>query len=254
MNLRYIDLSVDYSSYDDVFFNIFTDNVFFVSHFLSRRIRAFKIPTDGSFNMLSVCLTKSGDSCQIVSEKCLITKMNFSEENLKSYLNMHDEKQRFEHYLSLLEKGYNLASKFKAIPIDILLNLHTEFRNNNYKNEWLFKKKTVKEYGLKIVLKHVLTSYDYKLMLSLYDTKNQFVNDGCIYQTFPDSILFDKNVRHLVIEYGKLIITDFLDHPQFVCELSDLSKGIIKSECVDENTRKYIPNEKNREKFERLKW
>ena len=105
------------------------------------------------------------------------------------------------------------------------------------------------------MLKHELTSYDYKLMLYIYDLKtNKSIGKGCVYQTFPDSILFDKNVRHLLIEDGKLIITDFLDHPQFVCELSDLSKGIIKSVCVDEKTRKYIPNEENREKFERLKW
>ena len=56
------------------------------------------------------------------------------------------------------------------------------------------------------------------------------------------------------IKDGYLIVTDFLDHPQFVCSLDDLSKGIVKSVCVDENTRKYIYNEENAEAFERLKW
>lgn len=255
MNLRYINLRVDYSSYEDAFCNIFMDNVFFVSHFLSKRIRMYKIPTDGTYNELSVCLTKSKEHCLIVSEKCLLAKITFSDENLKSYLTMTNEQQRFEYYLSLLERGYNLASKFKGIPIDVLDNLHNEFRLNGYKNEWLFKKKIIKTFDIKIVLMHELTSYDYKLMLFVYDIgTNKVICKGCIYQTFPDSILFNKNVRHLVIEDGKLIITDFLDHPQFVCELSDLSKGIINSVCVDANTRKYMPNDENREKFERLKW
>ena len=45
-----------------------------------------------------------------------------------------------------------------------------------------------------------------------------------------------------------------LNHPQFVCSLDDLSRGIVKSVCVNENTKKYLPNEQNAEKFERLKW
>ena len=201
--------------------------------------------------------------CNITNEKNLVKEKAVSSlsvnihvevEEIEKYLSMSNEVERFQYYLSLLERGYKIASYSYDIPIDSFLNLHQELRNNNYKNEWLFKKKNIKEYGIKIVLDHVLTSYDYKLRLSLFDTKNQFITEGCIYQTFPDDIFFNKNVRHLVVEDGKLIITDFLDHPQFVCELSDLSKGVVKSVCVDANTRKYIPNEENREKFERLKW
>ena len=58
----------------------------------------------------------------------------------------------------------------------------------------------------------------------------------------------------LIIDKEKIIITDFLDKPQFVCSLNDLSKGIINSVCVDEKTKKYIPNEQNMAEFERLKW
>ena len=86
------------------------------------------------------------------------------------------------------------------------------------------------------------------------DSLVELIGKDSIYETFPDDILFNKNVRHLVIDDNKLIVTDFLDHPQFVCDLNDLSKGIVKSVCVDENTKKYIPNENNKDEFERLKW
>ena len=216
-------------------------------------IRTYRISTGGDFNMLFCNITKKEDSCKEFADS-LTVQIHLSDEMLNGYMNMQSDKERYNFYLALLERGYKIASHDRAFPTDILLNLHTQLKLNNYKCEWLFKKKTIKEYGIKVVLDHVLTSCNYKLRLSLFDTKNQFITEGCIYQTYPDDIFFNKDVRHLVVEDGKLIITDFLDHPQFVCELSDLSNGIVKSVCVDANTRKYIPNEENREKFERLKW
>ena len=258
MNYRYIILwagnSGFGSGFGDEFDRKFTYNTWFISNYLSLRVRKLHIPTKGPFNMLFCNITNEKNLVKEKAVSSLSVNIHVEVEEIEKYLSMSNEVERFQYYLSLLERGYKIASYSYDIPIDSFLNLHQELRNNNYKNEWLFKKKNIKEYGIKIVLDHVLTSYDYKLRLSLFDTKNQFITEGCIYQTYPDDIFFNKNVRHLVVEDGKLIITDFLDHPQFVCELSDLSNGIVKSVCVDANTRKYIPNEENREKFERLKW
>ncbi|UKK50981.1 hypothetical protein L6472_13370 [Prevotella sp. E13-17] len=258
MNYRYIILwagnSGFGSGFGDEFDNKFNYNTWFVSNYLSLRIRKLHLPTDGPYNMLFCNITKDESLVKEKSVSSLSVNIHVSNEEIEKYLNMSTEVERFEYYLSLLERGYKLASISHDIPIESFLNLHQELRNNNYKNERLFKKKTLKGYGVKVVLEHVLTSYDYRLRMSLFDGKNHFINEGYIYQTYPDDVFFNKNVRHLVIEDGKLIITDFLDHPQFVCELSDLSKGIINSVCVDANTRKYMPNDENREKFERLKW
>ena len=105
-----------------------------------------------------------------------------------------------------------------------------------------------------MTLTHVLTSYHYQLKLLIHNLDNEYIGEGCIYKTLPDEIFFKKKVRHLIVENGKLIVSDFLDYPQFVCKLSDLQKGIVKAICVDEHTKKYIPNENNKEMFERLKW
>ena len=122
------------------------------------------------------------------------------------------------------------------------------------KKKQLFKKKQFKDYGIKIELNHVLSSYSYNLVLSVRDLHNNLIGKGSIYETYPDDIFFNKNVRHLVVEDGKMIVTDFLDHPQFVCSLDDMSKGVIKSVCVNKNTQEYIPNENNQADFEKLKW
>lgn len=254
MLLRYIILRADYESYDEDFFNIFMDNVRFVSNYLSNTIRKYKVETDGTFNMISVSITKAPDSCALIPEKILAVKVHLSKESIDDYLNMKDEKKRFEFYLSILERGYAMASSYKSVPYNLLLNLHQEFRKGGYKNEKLFKTKQLKEYGISLKLFHCLSSYDYKLKLFVFNLQKKIIGEGIIYQTFPDEILFDKNVRHLIIDNEKLVISDFLKKPQFVCSLKDLSKGIVKSTCVDKNTMKYIYNEQNSEKFERLKW
>lgn len=254
MELRNILLQAEYGIYDDNFFITFHDNVNFISNYLSKRIRSCHIKTDGSYNLLCISLTTSESSSRIESINALSVNLHFSLDDKKRYLQLKDEKERFELYLSLFEKGYRIAEKHKPIPTELLLSLHSEFRKNDYKNERLFKKKQIKEHGIKVELIHSMTSYDYQLMLFVYNLKNNLIGQGCIYKTLPDEILFDKNVRNLLIDDGKLIVSDFLNHPQFVCSLDDLSRGIVKSVCVNENTKKYIPNEQNAEKFERLKW
>ena len=112
----------------------------------------------------------------------------------------------------------------------------------------------LREHGIKVILEHVLTQYEYNLRLTVTTLKGEYVNSGSIYTTYPDDIFFNKNVRKVVVTESKLLVADFLDYPQFECLLDDLAQGIIRSTCLDENTKLYIPNEDNIEKFRKLRW
>ncbi len=258
MNYRYIILwagnSGFGSGFGDEFDRKFTYNTWFISNYLSLRVRKLHIPTDGSYNMLFCNITKKENLVKEKAVSSLSVNIHVEDEEIEKYLSMSNEVDRFQYYLSLLERGYRLASINHDIPIDSFLNLHQELRSNNYKNERLFKKKQLRDYGIRIELVHELTSYSYNLVLSVYDLQGNLISKNSIYETLPDDIYFNKNVRHLIIDNDNLVVTDFLDKPQFVCNLNELSNGIIKSKCVDDNTRKYIYNEQNAEKFERLKW
>lgn len=254
MEIRYISLHPNFEDFGDEFSITFHDNANFICNYLAKRIRSYHIKTDGSYNLLWVCLTTGEDRCWTESVNALHTNIHFSMDNMKRYLQMKDKTERYEFYLSLLERGYRVAERLKPIPTDLLLSLHDEFRQNGYKNERLFKKKQIREYGIKVALYHVMTTTDYQLMLYVYNLRNELIGQGCIYKTLPDELIFVKTVRHLMIENGQLIITDFLDHPQFVCQLRDLSKGIVDAICVDESTKEDFPNENNKDKFERLIW
>ena len=258
MNYRYIILYAGSSGFGsgfgDEFDSKFNYNTWFISNYLSLRIREMKIPTDGPYNMFYCNITKEEDSVKVMSTSSLNVKIHVEKEEIDKYLNLSVEKERFEYYLSLLERGYIQASKTRNIPINVFWSLHQDFRENGYKNERIFKTKQLKNYGIKVELKHVLTSYSYNLVLSVYDLHGNKIGKNSIFETYPDDIFYNKSVRHLVFENEHLIITDFLNKPQFICNLSDLCKGVIKSVCVDEDTMKYILNEKNVESFERLKW
>lgn len=258
MNYRYIILYAGSSGFGsgfgDEFDSKFNYNTWFISNYLSLRIRKLKIPTDGLYNMFYCNITKEEDSVKVMSTSSLNVKIHVDKAEIDRYLNLSLEQERFEYYLSILERGYKLASMVRNIPIDTFLRLHQDFRENGYKNERLFRKILLKNMDIKIELYHILTSYSYNLVLSLYDLQGHIIEKKSIYETFPDDIHFNKNVRHLVIDNENLIITDFLDKPQFVCSLKDLSMGIVKSKCVDKDTIKYIYNEQNAEKFEQLKW
>ena len=259
MNYRYIILSAADESHksnlSDAFVDKFGYNTWFICNYLSLQIRKLRIPTDSSYNMFCCTITNQYSSVKECCVNCLEVKLHVEEEELSNYLNMKDETMRFEYYLSLLERAYRLAaSTGRNIPMDVFMRLHQEFRENGYRNERLFKKKQLREQGIKIELHHVLTSYSYNLMLSVYNLQNNLISKGSIYETYPDDIFFNKTVRHLEFEDDKMIVTDFLDHPQFVCSLEDMKKGIIQSECVNEHTRNYIPNADNQVDFDKLKW
>lgn len=135
MQLRSIFLRAKYGDFDDEFFIKFVDNANFVANFLSKKIRGYHVTTDGTYNMVNIQITNSQDSCQIKSVNSLSVEVHVTIEEISKYLKMRKEKERYEFYLSLLEKGYKVAAKLKPIPVNTLLALHEEFRENNYKNE-----------------------------------------------------------------------------------------------------------------------
>ena len=209
MNYRYIILYAGSSGFGSGFGDRFDDkfnyNTWFISNYLSLRIRKLHIPSDGPYNMFYCNISKEKDSVRIQSVNALNVKIHVEESEIDRYLNLPTEVERYEFYLSLLERGYQLASTVRSIPIDIFHKLHQEFRGGGYKNERLFKKKQLRDYGIKIELNHVLTSYSYNLFLSVYNLKGELMGRDSIYETFPDDVFFNKNVRHLVIDDNKLI-------------------------------------------------
>jgi hypothetical protein len=150
-----------------------------------------------------------------------------------------EEKQKYEYYLALLEKGYKISCEYKSIPIDYLLQLHEMFRNNGYKNEWLHNKKKFKEENLEILLKCYFTSFDFQLVITINDikTKEKLIS-GTIIRTPPNEIYFHREFKDILIIDHSIIITDFLDRPRIQLNIKDVYKKYFSFQIIGE--KKYI--------------
>jgi len=189
MNIRYIALHIDHDSgYEDRFRDDFNLNSRFVSNYLSIQIRKLKIETDGTFNMISVIPTFNiTDICRVVGEKALRARISFN----KQIYEQMNETERYEYYLNLLKDGYKICSQHKKIPIEELLTLHQNFRDSDYKNEWLHKKKRFKDYHIDVILYCYFTSESFQLKITVNDLKSKEVLvSGIVVKTLPDEVCF----------------------------------------------------------------
>lgn len=232
MNLRYIALHMDSDSgYKDPFRDNFNLNSRFISNYLSIQIRKLKAETDGTFNMISVVPSMNiKHVCRIVGEKALQTRVSFNKETYE----LMSELEKYEYYLRLLEDGYKICTQYKKIPLEQLLKLHQDFRDNGYKNEWLHKRKKFKEQGIEVVLNCFFTSFDFRLTITVSDIKSKKeLVSGIAIRTLPNEVCFNSLFKDVVIENDELIITEYQDRPKFKFLLSDILNGKFSFEIIN---------------------
>lgn len=254
MNIRYINL--DSYNAQSLLIDVykFDFNARFLCNYLSKEIRKLNIKGDDTYRMICVRLSDSFSKIDLVYGSCrkdvLLILLHISEKEQLLYNKMMNLTERYEFYLSLLERGYILAAKYRNVPLDALLNLHEKFRKNNYKNEWVWKKKVIKNYGINIVFKCFFTTFDFKLELEVFDRQLKvLLVKGTVMQTGPDELFYDKEFRKLDIQDDRLVIKDFLDRSNFEFNLGELANGIFKVQYTG-----YQPVVKYNELIKRITW
>ena len=258
MKIRYISLHIEhplYSGFSDEDFNIkFNNNARFICNYLSKAVRKLNLETDGTYKMISVNPHANQCYSKIDVEYVLSNNIYVSPKDMERYKQMENLTERYEFYLSLLERGYMQAATFKeGIPVESLLSLHQQFRDGGYKNEWLFKKKPVRDFGICIYLKCYFTSFDFRLELEVYGLKTkELVTKGIVIQTPPNEVCFDYKFKQISIENDKLLILDFLNHPRYEIGLRDLSNGIFNVRYLKEDDIKDI--EGDLKKIQTITW
>lgn len=252
--LRYINLAANLEQDLIIDTNKFSFNARFLCNYLSKEVRKLNIAGDGTYNMISVVLSTNHSDCRLRYGTdyldVLSVSLHISDDEQREYNAMTDLNDRYEFYLQQLEKGYLYASKFKKVPIAELIKLHEQFRINDYKNEWLWKKRLIRDYGLYIFFKCYFTTFEFRLELEAYDIhKTALLTKGVVFRTGPDEIFFDKDFRKLEIQNGKLMILDFLDKPNFEIDLATLAKGIFNVRPIE-----YSRNDGYKNLIESITW
>lgn len=248
MKLWYISLWINYCQYsgiDDKFGNKFNYNSRFVNNFISRQVRKRNITTSDR-NMISVALSKNVECNRVKSnsyDHVIAVDVKTTDQELATYETMTKNKQ-CEFYLHKLEQGYELAHSICDFDISKLYDIHAHFRSLNYKNEWLFKKKTIKQYGIIVTLDCSFTFSEFNMYLSVHDAKTkELIERKSIFRTLPDEIFYSKRLKKTIFDIDKLLILDFLNKP--VCEFyyRDLAHGIITVNLLNPSDIKFLYKE-----------
>lgn len=241
MKLRYVAIHMDFDSeINELFREKFNLQTRFINNFLSKEIRKIKLELGNDINMISVVPSKNiTNICRMVGDKALQVRIPFEEDRF----NESSMNKLFIYYLQLLEKAYDICSTHLGISLEPLIELHKKFRDNNFENKWIHKKKRFKKYGLEAIL-NCSFEYDFfRLQLkinSIKDSKELVL--GTVIKTLPDEVHFVKLFKDIIIENDYLIITEFQDSPKFKFLLSDIISGNFKFQILD-NGLKYLPLE-----------
>ena len=242
--VRYISLV---GGRNDMYINhsMFDFNARFICNYLSKAVRPLKIIGDGMYKMISVEIC-SGESSWKLNDylEVLDIHLNLSGDEQLKYNSMRILEDRYEFYLSCLQRAYEYAGQYVNVPQKELLQLHQQFREGGYKNEWIWLKKPLKEYGIYIILRCKFTTFDFTLNLEAYDIKKtSLIAEGVIFRTAPDEIYFNREFKKISFVNDMLYIFDFIGHLNFAINLNELKEGYLKVDYfgdVEKNDRENI--------------
>mgnify|MGYP001289029924 FL=1 len=228
MKVRYITHTANFRAKDKKFCIMFNANTEFLTHYLSVAIRKFKIETNG-FNLVGIALTPDLDVPTVEFEEyCqnVIVSLPFSDENKEDYLKMSKDVDRFEFYIQNILYGYRLACKYGDLQVDKMERIIDVFRQNDYRFEWTFAKKRLKDYNLYIYLNCYFRYNEFELKLEAYNMKRtKFIAEGTMIKTYPSSICYDSVFCKTKVIDGKLIVLGYHDRPSLEVDLEKLSQG-----------------------------
>lgn len=258
MKLRYISLHIESeydSGIDKNFSYKFSDNSRFISNYLSKAVRKFKIEID-NFKMISICPSDKINEITVrllPYDEVLKIEIPFHKDEQQSYLEIMSWEKRYEYYLSLIEKGFRIANTYCDIQLDRLLEMTEQFRANNYKNDWLFAKKILREHDLYLFFKCYFTHCDFRLELEVYNhDKNSLLLKKIVLQTEPSEFCYDYRFRKIEMLPDKIIIWDNHE-PAFEFDIELLSKGIFNITRLNDEKERFKRDIKMKNYIQRIK-
>ncbi len=181
----------------------------FLCNYLEREVlKKLRFKAVG-FNRIVISLdAKPADGVFVNSSQVLCVELPF---NPTEYESKSDEALTF-YYMEYLKAGLHKCAESVSIPLEALLQGMKEFEAGGFKNEWLYKRRAFREYGLNASLLCALTMNEFKLRLQIQRGK-ETVFDQVILQTDPDEIAFAYRFNDIVVEDDSLVVVAKYDVP-----------------------------------------
>ncbi|WP_026711854.1 hypothetical protein [Flavobacterium filum] len=228
MILYYISLGLNYRDYitkDNELRFEFQKKTSFINDYFSKKVRKLKFQTDGTFNMISISVSEfEFNSVNYVPLNVLEVNIEFDRSKYESIKNSLD----CSYYLEILEQGFKKASEIKSIPLNELLELIEEFKNDGYKNKWTHKKKHFKNEDLEIILNCEYTSLYFELTISINQiSKKKKLLSGVIIRTEVGVSIHEGMYKDIIIQDNHIIITDKTDKSRVLINKLKVYNGVL---------------------------
>lgn len=224
MQIKFLYLALEGKDYDienPCLVSDFDFQTGFMFDYFEKSLKANKFIAD-DFQFITIRGRKNPSKSVVLKEhfKSLEIEILFDEEKyfqLYPYENKYPlegllkpvlKEKEFNNFLfKMVMEGLEKGKEQKApIPFDFLINACLDFKLNGFKNEWLYKTKAFKEYGIKASLFCKLTCNYFSLELMIEENKKEVFRKE-ILKTLPSNLIYKPLFKDIIIEKGELIIT-----------------------------------------------
>lgn len=224
-NLRYVSIQLDRDVVGIEENSIFTYKCRFIDNYLSRDIRKYHLPTNGEYDMLSICLDRTG------------TPHYAGFSSLKVYVPLSPgidyHNLTTEDIVEIYRKTAIEYDGYLDFPGKGLLASLDHFVEAGYKNQWVVKQQRFKELGLTVRLHADFNTRYFELYADVYETTKNILCTGLVARTRPDEVHYDGWFREIHYDDGYFFICDFTSMPIIAIDVEQAKSGNLVSHFPD---------------------
>jgi hypothetical protein len=224
MKLKYLYVALEDEDYRYENLHLTSDfdfQIHFLFNYFTREIAKVKFETK-NFQFITIRGRKKPSQELVLKEhfKSLEIEIHFDEKKYKALYPFVNEYplnglslkpilkvEEFNNFLfEMIMEALVKSKKLNAlIPYEFLLNTTLDFKANGFKNEWLYKSKTFKEFSIKTSLFCKLTCNYFSLELVIEKDKKEIFRKE-ILKTLPSAIIYKWEFKEILIDNGLLKI------------------------------------------------
>ena len=216
MHLNDISLYLDVDEYSDST-SEFQFRSRYLCNYVRRRIAPLRIQTEGFGSIAVRGCREPRNGCSIEGDKVAIATVKFDKQRYDSL----PPADCHEFFIAMLLEGLGKCARQFSIPMAELQSSIDDFRAGGYRNEWTFKRQTLRAAGLQVALNCSLDMEKFTLALKL-ERNGGVVYDEPILETKPDELIFAHKFKDVVIEGHTLVVTNRVGKPTFSLALDSL--------------------------------
>ena len=190
----------------------------YLCNFVRRRIVPLRFKAEGFGSIAVQGCREPKDECPIEGENVAVAPVRFDQQLYDSL----DPAECHEFFIGMLLEGLEKCGRHHRIPLTEMKAAIDEFRAGGYRNEWTFKKRTLRPVGLQASLNCSLDMERFILTLRL-ERKGVVVYDAPILETKPDEIIFAHRFKDVVLDGQTVVVKNKFDKPTFSLDLSALT-------------------------------